>query len=173
MTVLAAGWDHVGTGRRTKVMRESLRQRDHLLRVAGIFLAGFLLFVAVRALLVPSDFGLYGHYRAGALADARVRTPSFAGRQACADCHSEAAEALAKARHSGIGCETCHGALARHAAEPEKQAPAKLDGGRLCLSCHMANVAKPKKFPQVDPAEHGEGEPCMSCHVPHRPGEMP
>jgi Cytochrome c7 and related cytochrome c len=154
-------------------MKESLRQREHLLRVAGIFLAGLLLFAAVRGLLVPSDFGLYGHYRAGALADVRARPPSFAERQACADCHSDAAEALAKGRHAGVACEACHGPLARHVADPEKQAPAKLDPRKLCITCHLANVAKPKKFPQIDPADHGDGGLCTSCHAPHRPGEVP
>ena len=154
-------------------MRESLRQREHLLRVAGIFVAGLLLFAVVRGFLVPADFGLYGHYRAGALGDVRSRAPSFAGRQACAACHTDTAEALAKGKHAGVGCETCHGPLARHAEDPEKQTPAKLDPRKLCLSCHVASVAKPKQFPQIDPADHGEGAACASCHVPHHPGDMP
>ena len=154
-------------------MRESLRDREHLLRVVALFVAGLLLFVAVRALLVPSDFGRYGHYRAGALADVRATAPSYAGRQACADRHPDIAEALAKGKHAGVGCESCHGALGRHAADPEKLKPAKLTVPGLCLSCHMANVAKPKKFPQIDPADHGEGAPCTSCHAAHHPGDAP
>jgi hypothetical protein len=154
-------------------MRESLRHREHLFRVAGLFVAGLLLFVAVRALLVPSDFGLYGHYRAGALTDVRAKTPSYAGREACADCHPDISEALAKGKHVRVGCESCHGALGLHAADPEKVKPAKLAVPGLCLSCHAASVAKPKKFPQIDPSDHGEGALCTSCHLPHLPGESP
>jgi len=154
-------------------MRETLRDREHLIRVAALFVAGLLLFVAVRALLVPSDFGKYGHYRAGALMDVRSLTPSFAGREACADCHPDIAEALAKGKHVRVGCESCHGALGRHAGDPEKQKPAKLEPLKLCLSCHMASVAKPKKFPQIDPDDHGERASCTSCHAAHHPGDSP
>jgi cytochrome c554/c'-like protein len=155
------------------LMRESLRHRQHLFRVAALFVTGLLLFVAVRALLVPPDFGLYGHYRAGALADIRKTALSFAGRNACADCHPDISEALAKGKHARIGCESCHGALARHAEDPEKLKPAKLEVPALCLSCHTANVAKPKKFPQIDPSDHGDGARCTSCHAAHHPGDAP
>ena len=47
--------------------------REHLVRVAGLFLAGVVVFVVLQALLIPEGFGLYGHYRAGALADNRAR----------------------------------------------------------------------------------------------------
>jgi predicted CXXCH cytochrome family protein len=141
--------------------------------VAALFVTGLLLFVAVRALLVPPDFGLYGHYRAGALDDIRKTTPSFGGRSACADCHPDISEALAKGKHARIGCESCHGALGRHAADPEKLKPAKLEIPALCLSCHTANIAKPKKFPQIDPSDHGDGARCTSCHAAHHPGDAP
>jgi hypothetical protein len=42
------------------------RDAEHLARLAGLFLAGAALFVVLRAALVPDDFGVYGHYRAGA-----------------------------------------------------------------------------------------------------------
>jgi len=150
-------------------MRETLKDRAHLLRVAAVFGAGLALFLIVRGVLVPRDFGKYGHYRAGALDDIRATEPSFAGREVCAECHTEEAGLLKKGKHAGLGCEACHGALAKHVDDQEKQKPAKLDPRKLCLTCHTANVAKPKKFPQVDPAEHGEGAACTSCHVPHDP----
>lgn len=150
-------------------MRETLKDRAHLLRVAAVFGAGLAMFFIVRAVLVPEGFGEYGHYRAPALKDIRATAPSFAGRQACADCHTDVPDALKKGKHAGLGCEACHGALARHVDDQEKQKPVKLDGKKLCLTCHTMNVAKPAKFPQIDPAEHGEGAVCTSCHVAHDP----
>lgn len=150
-------------------MRETLKDRAHLLRVAAVFLAGLVLFLLVRAVLVPEGFGEYGHYRAPALKDIRAAEPSFGGRQACADCHTDVADLLKKGKHAAVGCEACHGALARHADDQEKQKPAKLDAKKLCLTCHTVNVAKPAKFPQIDPAAHGEGAACTACHVPHDP----
>jgi hypothetical protein len=151
-------------------MKASLKDREHLLRVVGLFVAGVFVFLVLRGLLVPKDFGKYGHYRAGAVDDVRATTPVFAGRQACADCHTDVPDVLKKGKHAGVACEACHGPLARHAEDPEKQKPMKLDPRRLCLTCHTTNVAKPLKFPQIDPAEHGEGDPCTSCHTtPHQP----
>ena len=49
--------------------------RGHLLRVAGLFAAGVLAFLVLQAFLVPKGFGVYGHYRAGALEENRVRPP--------------------------------------------------------------------------------------------------
>ncbi len=53
MTVPRVSTDHGAA-----FTRETIRHREHLFRVAALFVAGLLLFVAVRALLVPSDFGL-------------------------------------------------------------------------------------------------------------------
>jgi len=150
-------------------MRESLREKEHLFRVAVLFIAGIFVFLVARAVFVPADFGKYGHYRAGAIDDIRSQAPAFAGRAACADCHTDIPPVLAAGKHARLGCEACHGASAKHADAPEKGKPAKLDARGLCLTCHMASVAKPKKFPQVDPAQHGEGAPCTSCHTPHDP----
>ncbi len=97
----------------------------------------------------------------------------YAGRADCADCHSDEVEVLAKGKHAPIGCESCHGALGRHAADPEKGKPARLEIPGLCLTCHLANAGKPKAFPRIDPADHGEGALCTSCHKPHQPGESP
>lgn len=150
-------------------MRESLRDKEHLFRVAGLFVVGIALFLVVRGLLVPKDFGKYGHYRPGAIGDIRTQAPAFAGRAACADCHTDIPPVIVAGKHARLGCETCHGAQAKHAEDSDKFKPAKLDARVLCLGCHTQNVAKPKKFPQVDAASHGEGAVCTSCHTPHDP----
>jgi len=147
--------------------------REHLVRVAGLFLAGIVVFVVLQALLIPEGFGRYGHYRAGALDDARVHPVAYAGRAACLECHPDAAEAAKGGGHAGVRCEACHGALGAHAADPTAAKAQKPDAAPLCVRCHQANVARPAGFPQKDRAEHAGDEPCTSCHVAHKPGIPP
>lgn len=153
-------------------MREFFRDTEHLLRLAAVFGVGLLLFLGMRALLVPEGFGLYGHYRPGALEDVRALDAGFAGRQACADCHTDEPKALSTDRHAAVGCESCHGALARHAADPEKQTPGRLEWETLCIGCHFADPAKPEAFPQIVPKDHADGA-CTDCHPPHQPTGSP
>jgi len=144
--------------------------KGHLVRVAGLFLAGVAVFLVLQILLVPKGFGIYGHYRAGSLEENRARPASFAGRAACVECHSDVPDAAKGGRHEAIRCEACHGPLARHAEDPVNQKAEKPDSRVLCVRCHAANVARPGRFPQVDPAEHSGKEACTSCHKAHNPG---
>ena len=43
-----------------------MKDIEHLLRVAGVFVLVISSFLAVRHFLVPETFGKYGHYRAAA-----------------------------------------------------------------------------------------------------------
>ena len=149
-------------------MTGRFRDQQHLIRMGLLFAAGILAFVVLRQLLVPADFGLYGHYRASALDDARAREPLYAGRQACGECHEEVVQARAGSAHQVVGCEACHGPLAVHAAEPSELEPTLPDSS-TCLICHLANVARPAAFPQVEPEGHAAGEPAPHCHQPHHP----
>ncbi len=141
----------------------------HLLPLAAVFLGGLTLFVAVRGALMPAEFGKYGHYRPGTLADVRARPVSFAGQAACADCHADKVEERSKGKHRIVSCEACHGALAKHAGDPAAVHPQKLGNTPLCQGCHQEDKAKPAGFPQVMPAEHSGGQACVSCHQPHAP----
>ena len=145
---------------------------EHLFRLAALFAAGVVIFLVVRALMVPPGFGELGHFRPGAIGANQQKPLHFAGRAACAECHSEIATGLAAAKHGKIGCEACHGPLAAHAADPDDPAtakPAKLDGLALCSRCHAADPARPQGHPQVVVAEHSEGERCTECHAAHDP----
>jgi hypothetical protein len=153
-------------------MRAPFRDADHLVRVAGLFVAAFLLFLVVRQFLVPADFGVYGHFRAGAIADNQVRPVKFAGQADCLACHDDVGTKRAAGKHARVACEACHGALAAHAADPETK-PARPDGRSTCLVCHTANVAKPAGFPQIVPKEHAETGLCVECHSSHEPGSPP
>jgi hypothetical protein len=150
-------------------MRRIFGHADHLFRVAGLVLLGLLAFGVLRSALVPAGFGRYGHYRAGALDDARARPLAFAGRAACMECHSDAADAAKGSGHARVHCEACHGALAAHASDPTAHKAVRPDPLVVCVRCHQANVARPASFPQKDKAEHSGDEPCTTCHVAHHP----
>ena len=142
---------------------------DHLLRMAGLFAAGVIVFAGARAALTPDDFGALGHYRASAIDDNRADPPVHAGRAACAACHAEPAKALGEGSHARVGCEACHGPLAGHAAAPKERRAAKPDGRSTCVRCHARLAGRPPAFPQVDPAEHAPEGACVDCHAAHAP----
>jgi hypothetical protein len=141
---------------------------EHLLRLATLFVVGIALFLGVRTLLVPDDYGRLGPYRASALAQNRTKPITFAGQLACVDCHTDVAELRKGNAHERISCESCHGALAAHAADPAVAAP-RPDGRTVCAVCHVPDRAKPAWFKTVDFTEHAGNEPCISCHVAHAP----
>jgi hypothetical protein len=138
-------------------------------RMAGLFALGIALFLVLRWVMVPADFGVYGHYRAGALTDAMSRPLRFAGQAACIECHTDIAELRAQGRHAKVGCESCHGALGAHAANPDGVKPKKPDPRATCIVCHTASISKPKSFPQVVVADHAPAGSCAECHQVHNP----
>ena len=126
------------------------------------------MFLVIRQAVVPAGFGQYGHFRAGALKDVRSRPMSFAGRSTCEACHDEQLKVLSGGKHAHVGCESCHGAQAKHANDPSAT-PVLPDTKILCAKCHEQNSAKPKGFPQVATKDHSGGEAGKTCHKPHRP----
>ena len=154
-------------------MAQVLSDANHLVRLALLFLAGFLLFLVIRAFFVPPGFGEFGHFRTGTLQDVRNNTPlHFGGRASCgeADCHEDVTAALATDSHARVGCESCHGALAAHAADPEIAKAATLDELDLCSRCHALNPARPEGYTQqVDIEPHRDGAACSECHDAHEP----
>ncbi len=147
----------------------AFKDAGHLFRLAAVFVVGILVFLAVRAFLVPKSFGEYGHFRGDAITEIAARPVNFAGHQACEDCHADVLEKKKSGKHVHVNCEACHGALAKHVDDPGSVQPAKLDTAVLCVRCHEANIAKPKEFPQVASADHSTGLPCDTCHHPHSP----
>ena len=150
-------------------MWKFLEDREHLVRMAGLFLAGLALFLIIRALFVPKGFGEYGHFRTGALADNAARPMTYAGREACESCHPDIVDERKGSHHAAIACETCHGALAKHADDPSNLKPTLPDARKLCLGCHQKEMGKPNFLKQVSPQEHMGSELCISCHKPHHP----
>ena len=149
---------------------------EHLIRLGVVILIAVAAFVLLRAAVIPSSFGQYGHYRGAAITEIAARPIAFAGHDICAGCHTEEAAQKKQGKHVVVACEACHGALARHADDPSALTPAKLDTAVLCARCHEANSAKPRTFPQVVTADHSGGIACDTCHQPHKPkieDEMP
>ena len=150
-------------------MGSRFRNSEHLLRMIGLFVVGTSLFFVISRFMVPRDYGLYGHFRAGALTDERARPIAFADGAACAQCHDDIVASRKGSKHAAINCQACHGALAGHAEDPSAVTPVKPDAGKICVVCHTQLVGRPATMPQVDPADHSGGSPCNQCHNPHHP----
>jgi hypothetical protein len=146
-----------------------LKDKEHLARMAGLFALGITAFLVLRSVMVPAGFGVYGHYRAGALDDARAIPLHYAGHAACEDCHADVVAARAGSRHARIGCEACHGPLLSHVQAGGEKKPNRPDSRVVCARCHQTSPWKPKTFPQVVVAEHSPDGPCVACHKPHAP----
>jgi transcription elongation factor Elf1 len=145
------------------------KDAEHLLRLALVFAIGVIIFVVVRAMLVPRSFGEYGHYRGNAIAEIAAQPVKFAGHQSCESCHADVAGVKSKGMHVSVNCEACHGALAKHADDPTTVLPPKLDTAVLCVRCHEVNGARPINFPQIVAKDHNAGLSCETCHQPHSP----
>jgi hypothetical protein len=150
--------------------RPRLRDYEHVLRMAGVFVVAIVAFLTWRAWMVPSDFGVYGHYRAGAITEIANKTPRYAGQATCVVCHDDAHQVRLTGRHANISCEACHGPLGQHARGETDVAPIRPSSRGVCLTCHTARVGMPRTFPKIIVNEHSEAGPCTDCHKAHAPG---
>ena len=141
---------------------------DHVIRVAGLFVGGIALFLVLRLIFIPADFGTLGFYRAGALDDARAVPANYAGQDICTVCHSDIDELRQAARHTEVSCEACHGPAASHVEDFELK-PTIENPRAVCVRCHAASAGKPAFLPQVVPDEHAGDFSCTDCHNPHDP----
>ncbi|MGE5362252.1 MAG: multiheme c-type cytochrome [Bacteroidales bacterium] len=142
------------------------QQVTRLLILFALFLVALL---AARHYLIPPTFGDEGHYRAAAVPEIAARAVKYAGREACADCHPDVIETHSQGKHHFLGCETCHGPSAAHAANPTEVKPRVPRERDFCPRCHSYDPSRPTGFPQIDPVSHNPGNPCVACHMPHAP----
>ena len=127
-------------------------------------------YLIARAVLTPASFGELGWYRANALVELRSRTPVYAGKQACDECHSDQLQKLAKFEHKTLSCEACHGVSRENADNPDVLPVKPVDSH--CLRCHEANPSRPSWFKQIVAQDHYPGK-CTECHKPHQPSQSP
>jgi len=141
-----------------------------ILRLVLLTLAIVGSYLVARAFLTPPTFYQYGWFRGAALEEIAARTPVFAGKQACDECHSDILQKLAKDAHKTLSCEACHGVSREHADNPDIL-PVKATGN-YCLRCHEANPSRPAWFKQIVVKDHYSGK-CTECHLPHQPNQTP
>jgi hypothetical protein len=152
-------------------------------------------YLTARAFLTPPSFGQYGWYRGAALEEIAARTPVYAGKKSCDECHSDILEKLAKDKHRTLSCEACHGVSQAHVDNPnikpgeDRESPPEVTAvttastnrepksvklaGAHCIRCHEANPSRPAWFKQITVKNHYTGQKCGECHVPHQPNEVP
>lgn len=90
--------------------------------------------------------------------------PVWGDAKKCGACHTIERDRLTTAKHVGIGCQSCHGALAGHENSPAggTQTPSSA----ICLTCHTEAQGQPGNFLAITPGEHYVSA-CLSCHDPH------
>lgn len=156
-----------GSQREPNPERPRWRDFAHVVRMAIVFAMALGGFIIWRAWMVPADFGTYGHYRAGALAEIASRTTVYAGQLECVGCHDTVQEERKSSLHARISCETCHGPLGQHARGETDVAPIRPSTRGVCLPCHTSRLGMPAAFKKINIKEHSEAGPCTECHKPH------
>lgn len=142
---------------------------EQLSRMIIVIILLLVAFVIVRSLLVPKNFGLYGHFRADAINDNASVEMKYAGQQICAECHDDVVDVKHAGFHKNLACEVCHGPAKQHTEEPEAGQLRIPRGRGYCPLCHEYLPARPTGFPQIISASHNPMKPCITCHNPHDP----
>ncbi len=160
-------------------MNLSYRLRLALIAMGIVALAGGGLLV--KKLLVPESFGLYGNYRADAIAESAAAPIRHGTNASCFTCHPYEAASHKKGLHKTISCEFCHGTYADHVAEGKKSKALPVKKGEeistLCLRCHNSQIVARKEavIKTVAMPEHLSKQKvktthtCNQCHHVHAP----
>jgi hypothetical protein len=146
-----------------------LKLPEQIRRLVFVVIILGILFIVVRQMLIPSDFGQYGHFRGSAVDDIIAQKIHFAGHEVCAECHDEISSAKSEGFHKNLSCEICHGPAANHVEAPDKITPPAPRERGYCPICHEYNPSRPTGFPQIISVSHNPSAPCISCHDPHAP----
>jgi cytochrome c553 len=163
----------------------------HIVRL--IFLIGILgaAILGARAMFIDKSFGIYGHYRADAVAEIAADAPIYQGAASCQSCHPERYAMWSKGVHKVVTCENCHGVGAKHpsaqtaapAASADPRMHIRIAAGRLdhvklviptdtvklCTVCHEKITGRPAAQRQIEVSRHAPGMQCIVCHNPYSP----
>ena len=160
----------------------------HIVRLLLLIGALAVVVIGARVYFVDKSFGVYGHYRADAVAEIAADKPIYQGAAYCRDCHRERFTQWSEGIHKVVNCETCHGAAAKHpGVEPpvatdtrtqilmasarfdHVQLSIPSDSVKLCTLCHEKMTGRPAAQPQIEVKSHARGQACTVCHNPHSP----
>jgi cytochrome c553 len=160
----------------------------HIVRLLLLFLTLGVLGLAARAYFTDKSFGVYGEYRADAVAEIAADNPIYQGAAYCQSCHRERFAQWSAGMHKVVNCETCHGAAAKHPnLKPPPASGSRMqyliasaryehvtlsvpaDSVKLCSLCHEKMPGRPAAQPQIDVDAHAGGKACTVCHNPHSP----
>jgi cytochrome c553 len=160
----------------------------HIVRLLLLFAVFGVAAIGARAYFTDKSFGIYGSYRADAVAEIAADKPIYQGAAYCQSCHRERFAQWSTGIHKVVNCETCHGAAAKH---PNLKPPVAsgsrtqyliasaryehvalsvpADSVKLCTLCHEKIPGRPAAQPQIDVDAHARGQACTVCHNPHSP----
>lgn len=159
-----------------------MKQAAHIVRLAVVLIVIGVLFLVVRTVMVPENFGIhggytYGYFRAESEQEQASGVPVYRGSEKCKECHDPQYAIWSSGRHSSVGCETCHGNWKAHNSN-RKEAVIKDTSVQACMVCHAKIAGRPEGFPQIDSisqhvndkgGQYQEGQSCSVCHNPHSP----
>ncbi|MCF6247689.1 MAG: hypothetical protein L3J69_10040 [Desulfobacula sp.] len=135
----------------------------------------------IKRLLLPKSFGVYGPYRADAIAEAALVPIRHGTNASCLKCHPYEAKIHKKGRHQAISCEFCHGTFADHVTDGKKSGtlPVKKEKEitTLCLRCHNTEIKARHEevIKTVAMPDHLKNQNvkltnnCNQCHHVHAP----
>lgn len=159
-------WKSFDLGRITSIWNRIPEQFRRLAIVAVILLV---LPLVVGYILIPHDFGKYGHYRASAVDDIIAQQVQYASHDLCVECHDDVGELKNSSYHRTVMCEVCHGPGKMHTEAPDEVQLEAPRGRGYCPLCHEYLPSRPTGFPQIVSASHNPIKPCITCHDPHDP----
>ena len=157
----------------------SYRMRLLLVLISLVVLSGAGLFL--KRLLTPESYGVYGPYRADAIAEAALMPVRHGTSASCFDCHTYEAKVHKNGRHQTISCEFCHGPYADHVDKGKKIGTLPVKKQKqittLCLRCHNTEIKARKEevIKTVAMPDHLKNQKvklthdCNQCHHVHAP----
>ncbi len=146
-----------------------MRVPEQVSRIAVVIGGVLVLVLLLRFVLVQPAYFSRKLHRSAAVERELAKPVSYAGMQACRDCHDDVYQMKSKSYHRSLGCEICHGPSKKHTEDPMTIKPDAPRDRKFCPVCHAYDPAKPTGFPQINPMTHNPRLPCITCHNPHDP----
>ncbi len=140
--------------------------------LALVLLVGLTAATVVGASVAMGLYDVYGYHPEKNAASWASLPPSYANTASCQGCHAAQFAPWTTGGHATVSCETCHGPLADHVADPQQVKPSSLvmawsASSGLCARCHDEVVGRPEAFAQQELDTHYRPWSCDRCHDPH------